>query len=176
MCIQIMEQIKQKIAVGEWTHGQTTPFIRQLDEDLEVSVITVKRAYLELEREGIIVPHHGRGQSPILVRLNGGKWALVVGQKSGTVHAVDPAVDPGDKSAKDNILWQTRAGVGNALSGSQWGSAIGRTEDLPRDLRHRNRRRPGCNPPSGLSPDTRPEEGGQTARARPEDRQDRMEH
>ena len=61
MYIQIMEQIKQKIALGDWTQGQTIPSIRQLAVDLEVSVITVKRAYLELEREGIIVTHHGRG-------------------------------------------------------------------------------------------------------------------
>ena len=61
MYIEIMEQIKQKIALGDWTQGQTIPSIRQLAVDLEVSVITVKRAYLELEREGIIVTHHGRG-------------------------------------------------------------------------------------------------------------------
>jgi GntR family transcriptional regulator len=61
MYIQIMEQIKQKIALGDWTQGQAIPSIRQLAVELEVSVITVKRAYLELEREGIIVTHHGRG-------------------------------------------------------------------------------------------------------------------
>ena len=61
MYIQIMEQIKQKIALGDWIAGQDIPSIRQLAVDLEVSVITVKRAYLELEREGIIVTHHGRG-------------------------------------------------------------------------------------------------------------------
>jgi GntR family transcriptional regulator len=61
MYFQIMEQIKEKIAVGDWTKGQSIPSIRQLAVDLGVSVITVKRAYLELEREGIIVTHHGRG-------------------------------------------------------------------------------------------------------------------
>ena len=61
MYIQIMEQIKQKIAIGDWNPGQAIPSIRQLAVDLEVSVITVKRAYLELEREGVIVTHHGRG-------------------------------------------------------------------------------------------------------------------
>jgi GntR family transcriptional regulator len=58
---QIIEQIKQRIAVGDWTEGQTIPSIRQLAVDLGVSVITVKRAYLELEREGVIVTHHGKG-------------------------------------------------------------------------------------------------------------------
>jgi GntR family transcriptional regulator len=61
MYLQIMEQIKQRIVVGDWTEGQTIPSIRQLAVDLEVSVITVKRAYLELEREGVIVTQQGRG-------------------------------------------------------------------------------------------------------------------
>ena len=61
MYFQIMEQIKQLIAIGDWTKGQEIPSIRQLAVDLGVSVITVKRAYLELEREGVIVTHHGKG-------------------------------------------------------------------------------------------------------------------
>ncbi|MBV8895751.1 MAG: GntR family transcriptional regulator [Acidobacteriaceae bacterium] len=59
--LQIMEQIKQRIAVGDWAQGQPIPSIRQLAVDLEVSVITVKRAYYELEREGVIVTQHGKG-------------------------------------------------------------------------------------------------------------------
>jgi GntR family transcriptional regulator len=61
MYLQIMEQIKQRIAVGDWAEGQAIPSIRQLAADLEVSVITVKRAYLELEREGVIVTQQGKG-------------------------------------------------------------------------------------------------------------------
>ncbi len=61
MYLQIMEQIKQRIAVGDWTEGQSIPSIRQLAVDLQVSVITVKRAYLELEREGVIVTQQGKG-------------------------------------------------------------------------------------------------------------------
>jgi polyvinyl alcohol dehydrogenase (cytochrome) len=41
---------------------------------------------------------------------------LAIGQKSGMVHAVDP-----DQNGK--VVWQTRAGAGGALGGSQWGSA-----------------------------------------------------
>ncbi|MGA8594173.1 MAG: GntR family transcriptional regulator [Bryobacteraceae bacterium] len=59
--LKIMDQIKQRIAVGDWVEGQAIPSIRQLAVDLEVSVITVKRAYLELEREGIIVTQQGKG-------------------------------------------------------------------------------------------------------------------
>jgi GntR family transcriptional regulator len=61
MYLQIMEQIKQRIAVGDWNEGQSIPSIRQLAVDLQVSVITVKRAYLELEREGVIVTQQGKG-------------------------------------------------------------------------------------------------------------------
>ena len=59
--LQIKEQIIQRIAVGDWAEGQAIPSIRQLAVDLQVSVITVKRAYLELEREGVIVTQHGKG-------------------------------------------------------------------------------------------------------------------
>ncbi|WP_058185920.1 GntR family transcriptional regulator [Terracidiphilus gabretensis] len=59
--LQIMEQIKQRIAVGDWARGQEIPSIRQLAVSLQVSVITVKRAYLELEREGVIATQHGKG-------------------------------------------------------------------------------------------------------------------
>src|SRR5258708_26434050 len=61
MYLQIMEQIKERIVVGDWAPGHTIPSIRQLAMDLRVSVITIKRAYLELEREGVIVTQHGKG-------------------------------------------------------------------------------------------------------------------
>jgi polyvinyl alcohol dehydrogenase (cytochrome) len=56
------------------------------------------------------------GASPILVTLSPGKRVLLVSQKSGIAHAIDP-----DK--KGEILWQTRVGRGGALGGIQWGSA-----------------------------------------------------
>jgi polyvinyl alcohol dehydrogenase (cytochrome) len=56
------------------------------------------------------------GQPPILVSLGQGKRALVIAQKSGMTHAIDP-------DGKGKILWQTRAGAGGYLGGSQWGSA-----------------------------------------------------
>src|SRR5262245_36700375 len=59
--LQIMEQIKRRIAVGDWPEGHPLPSIRQLAVDLQISVITVKRAYLELERESVIVTQQGRG-------------------------------------------------------------------------------------------------------------------
>lgn len=61
MYLQIIEQIRQRIAVGDWPAGEPLPSIRQLATDLGVSVITVKRAYFELEREGVIATQHGKG-------------------------------------------------------------------------------------------------------------------
>jgi GntR family transcriptional regulator len=58
---QIVNQIKQKIAIGEWVAGEEIPSIRQFAADLRVSVITVKRAYLEMEHAGLIVTQHGKG-------------------------------------------------------------------------------------------------------------------
>ena len=61
MYLQIMEQIRQRIAAGDWAPGKELPSIRALAAGLAVSVITVKRAYLDLESEGVIVTRHGKG-------------------------------------------------------------------------------------------------------------------
>jgi GntR family transcriptional regulator len=61
MYLQIVEQIRQRVAAGDWPPGQELPSIRALAADLRVSVITVKRAYLDLESEGVIVTRHGKG-------------------------------------------------------------------------------------------------------------------
>jgi GntR family transcriptional regulator len=61
MYLQIMEQIRHRIAVCDWLPGRELPSIRALAASTQVSVITVKRAYLELEREGVIVTRQGKG-------------------------------------------------------------------------------------------------------------------
>jgi GntR family transcriptional regulator len=61
MYLQIIEQVQQRIAVGDWQPGHELPSIRALAAETRVSVITVKRAYLELERAGVIVTRQGRG-------------------------------------------------------------------------------------------------------------------
>ena len=57
---QIKEQIRHRIAVGDWRPGRDVPSIRALAIELRVSVITIKRAYAELEGEGVIVTQHGK--------------------------------------------------------------------------------------------------------------------
>ena len=61
MYLQILEQIRERIAAGDWPPGRELPSIRGLAAELRVSVITVKRAYLELEAEGIIMTRQGKG-------------------------------------------------------------------------------------------------------------------
>ena len=61
MYLQIMEQIRARIVAGDWPSGKELPSIRALAAALNVSVITIKRAYLDLENEGVIVTRHGKG-------------------------------------------------------------------------------------------------------------------
>ena len=58
---QIVDRIKREISEGRLKPDTALPSFRQLAEDLLVSVITVKRAYEELEREGIIYRRQGLG-------------------------------------------------------------------------------------------------------------------
>ncbi len=58
---QISSQIKEKIMTGRLKPGDALPSMRLLAKELRISVITTKRAYEELERDGFIVTMTGRG-------------------------------------------------------------------------------------------------------------------
>lgn len=58
---QIYTQIKNLIMGGKLTEGEALPSIRNLAKDLRISVITTKRAYDELEREGFIYTVAAKG-------------------------------------------------------------------------------------------------------------------
>lgn len=58
---QIAESFKEKILSGELSGGELLPSIRSLAKDLRISVITTKRAYEELEKEGFIETIPGKG-------------------------------------------------------------------------------------------------------------------
>jgi GntR family transcriptional regulator len=58
---QILRQIRIQILSGELTEGEALPSIRKLAQTLQISVITTKRAYDELEREGLIDTVGGKG-------------------------------------------------------------------------------------------------------------------
>lgn len=58
---QIAAQIKHAILTSELQPGEMLPSIRALARDLRISVITTKRAYEELEREGFLYTVPGKG-------------------------------------------------------------------------------------------------------------------
>ena len=58
---QIVRQIKTQILRGELKEGDLLPSMRLLAKDLRISVITTKRAYEELEREGFVSTVPGKG-------------------------------------------------------------------------------------------------------------------
>ena len=58
---QIYSQIKNQIISGELGADEALPSIRNLAKDLQISVITTKRAYDELEREGFVYTVAGKG-------------------------------------------------------------------------------------------------------------------
>ena len=58
---QIYTQIKNQIISGELKEDQALPSIRNLAKDLRISVVTTKRAYDELEREGFIYTLPAKG-------------------------------------------------------------------------------------------------------------------
>ena len=58
---QIKEQIKELILKGELKEGDALPSMRLLAKELRISIITTKRAYEELERDGYIESYTGRG-------------------------------------------------------------------------------------------------------------------
>jgi len=58
---QITNQIKAQIIAGDLNEGDSLPSIRRLAKELQISVITTKRAYEELEKEGFIDTVGGKG-------------------------------------------------------------------------------------------------------------------
>lgn len=58
---QIEDGIKKAIFEGELKDGEVLPSVRQLAKDLNVSAITTKRAYIDLEHEGLVYTISGKG-------------------------------------------------------------------------------------------------------------------
>ncbi|MDD6467526.1 MAG: GntR family transcriptional regulator [Erysipelotrichaceae bacterium] len=58
---QIMDQIKTMIRKGELKENDPLPSVRSLAKDLKISALTVKKAYDNLELEGLTATIHGKG-------------------------------------------------------------------------------------------------------------------
>ena len=87
---QLYTQIKNQILSGELQPEEAMPSIRALARDLRISVITTKRAYEELEREGLIVTQTGRGSFVVQVsgaRLREEQLRAVEAHLAQAVHA-----------------------------------------------------------------------------------------
>ena len=59
--LQVVNQVKYLVASGRLAPGEELPPIRTLAGQLVVNPNTIARAYLELEREGLVVKRHGSG-------------------------------------------------------------------------------------------------------------------
>jgi GntR family transcriptional regulator len=58
---QISRQLRARILAGELEDGESLPSIRSMARQARVSVITVQRAYDDLEREGLLLARRGKG-------------------------------------------------------------------------------------------------------------------
>lgn len=89
---QIKQQIKSAILSGELQEEESLPSLRTLAKDLKISVLTVTRAYTELEQEGFVKNVQGRGcfvmgRGSDLVREQ-----LIRKVEAGLSEAVDAAI------------------------------------------------------------------------------------
>ena len=66
---QIEEQIKGQIMAGQLVEGDALPSMRVLAKELKISIITTKRAYEDLERDGFIESITGKGS--FVKKING---------------------------------------------------------------------------------------------------------
>ncbi len=91
-------------------------WVKQLTEDDVFSLGCIGELKHGCRADGTTGPDFDIGASVILVKLASGKRVLLVSQKSGVAHGLDP-------DRKGEILWRTPIGRGTALGGIQWGSA-----------------------------------------------------
>ncbi len=59
--VQVMEQIRQRIAAGVWAPGEQIPTVRELASHLLINPNTVARIYRDLEKEGLLETRRGAG-------------------------------------------------------------------------------------------------------------------
>jgi GntR family transcriptional regulator len=101
---QIVDAVKREVGAGRLAPGSALPSFRVLAEELLVSVITVKRAYEELEREGIIYRRQGLGTFV----AEAGHYRTRAGLRSSAEQAITQAIDAGRRAGmSDRELLQT---------------------------------------------------------------------
>ena len=95
---QISRQVRAKILAGTFVDGDGLPSIRGLARDCRVSVITVQRAYDDLEREGLIGARRGKGFF-VLAMTDEAKVHLA---RERFATALQPVVDEGRAEGLDD--------------------------------------------------------------------------
>jgi GntR family transcriptional regulator len=107
---QITSQIKSKIMSGELTEGEALPSMRLLAKELRISVITTKRAYEDLERDGFIQSVPGKGSyvaGPDLDLIREEKLRAIEGFLSQAVEAAKNAgLSPDELTEMIHILFK----------------------------------------------------------------------
>lgn len=105
---QILRQVRAQILSGELKEGEALPSIRKLALSLQISVITTKRAYDELEREGLIDTVGGKGTfvaSPNLDFLREKRIAAVESKLREAMKEAEAAgIPPGDLKQMLDLL------------------------------------------------------------------------
>ena len=89
---QIEEQVKSQIMTGELAAGDALPSMRVLAKELKISVITTKRAYEDLERDGFIETVVGKGSFVKGVNNEIMKESMLFAIEEALEKAVDKAV------------------------------------------------------------------------------------
>ena len=89
---QIKEQVKSQIMTGELAAGDVLPSMRVLAKELKISVITTKRAYEDLERDGFIETVVGKGSFVKGVNNEIMKESMLFAIEEALEKAVDKAV------------------------------------------------------------------------------------
>ena len=89
---QIEEQVKSQIMTGELAAGDALPSMRVLAKELKISVITTKRAYEDLERDGFIETVVGKGSFVKGINSEIMKESMLFAIEEALEKAVDKAV------------------------------------------------------------------------------------
>jgi GntR family transcriptional regulator len=110
---QVIDGVKREICQGRLAPGTALPSFRQLAEELLVSLITVKRAYEELERDGIIFRKQGLGT---YVSENGVARSLTVKHERAAA-LLDAAIQEGREAGMSEN--EIRALLRERLKGSE---------------------------------------------------------
>ncbi len=114
---QIEDQIRSQALDGTLAEGEQLPSIRQLAAELRVSVITVKRAYDDLEAEGILQTVAGRGSFVAVRNQNAFRERKMTEIENLLERAIEAAklarIDPRDVRTALDILIEEES-IGNS--------------------------------------------------------------